>query len=288
MVRLDPPIVTLTTDFGHADVYVGVMKGVILAIAPRARLVDLTHEVGPQAIEEAAVKLEAAVPYFPDGTVHLVVVDPGVGGDRRALIVRTARCVFVAPDNGVLAEALRADPPLEVEAIDEAARPCLLPKMSATFHGRDLFAPVAARLALGAPPSQFGRPLAASEIVTLPGSAPALDGDALRIPVLYADHFGNLVTALRRTEWDESAWASADPATVAFEVGALRWSGIVATYAAVPVGAPLAYWGSSGRLEIAVRNGSAAAAMAHTNGEVAIDRPTDHGANKNASRLRDS
>jgi len=269
MLLLDPPLITLTTDFGHIDTYVGVMKGVMLGIAPQARLIDLTHEIGPQNVLEASARLEAALPFFPRGTIHLVVVDPGVGSERAAVIVRTAESLFVAPDNGVLSLPLRRQPPIETIKLSELARPYFREPVSATFHGRDIFAPIAARLASGAPASRFGLSYPNMDLVSL--KDPTIDpctvsGDeAILIPILYVDRFGNLVMALRREDWLEASnghpYGSDGSASVEFQAGALRWRGIVTTFAAVAVGAPLAYWGSAGRLEIAVRNGSAAQLM---------------------------
>src|SRR5581483_4316382 len=153
-------VITLTTDFGLDDIYVGVMKGVLLGIAPNARLVDLTHAIAPQNILEASLRLAAAVPYFPPGTIHLVVVDPGVGSERRAVVVETEQSRFVAPDNGVLTAPLRQNPARRVLILGEAARPYFRHPVSATFHGRDLFAPIAAHLAAGLPLEALGEPLA--------------------------------------------------------------------------------------------------------------------------------
>lgn len=267
------PIITLTTDFGLADMYIGVMKGVLLGIAPGARLVDLTHEIAPQNVLEASLRLAAAVPYFPSGTIHLVVVDPGVGSERRAVVVETEQRRFVAPDNGVLTACLRQTPAQRVLVLGEAARPYFLHPVSATFHGRDLFAPIAAHLAAGLPLETLGSPLADGKSlveIAIPEPQPErteTGEPALRLHVLYTDRFGNLITDLTASHWEAwqreigSAADSEDAARIAIQTGAAQWRGIARTFADVPVGNPVAYWGSAGSLEIAVRNGSAAQSL---------------------------
>lgn len=262
----NPSIVTLLTDFGAADTYVGVMKGVILSIAPKARLVDLTHEIGPRNVLEASVRLEGAAPYFPAGTIHLAVVDPGVGSERDALVVQTERFLFVAPDNGILTHVLRSASVRRITRLKEAARRYFLPIVSATFHGRDVFAPIAGHLASGLPPAALddGGP------ETPPASLPLLQPEltmqesgarACYLHVLWADRFGNLITDMSREFW--TAWVPEHmhgaEADCVIQIGDTIWQGIRRTYADAPPGSPLAYWGSGGYLEIAMRNGSAAA-----------------------------
>ncbi len=149
-------IITLTTDFGLSDGYVGAMKGVILGIAPAAHLVDLSHEIAPQDVRQAAHVLADAVPYFPAGTVHLAVVDPGVGSARRPLLITTPRAAFVGPDNGLFTFIL-GTAKTQAWALDQPGY--WLPEISRTFHGRDIFAPVAAHLACGVPPEMLGSPI---------------------------------------------------------------------------------------------------------------------------------
>ena len=148
-----PPIITLTTDFGLRDPFVGIMKGVILSICPSARLVDLTHEIEPQDVLGAGLALEAALPFFPDGTVHLAVVDPGVGSTRRPIALRARGQYLVGPDNGVLTLALQG---ARWAAVALTAREYRLAEVSRTFHGRDVFAPAAAYLAAGVPLERLG------------------------------------------------------------------------------------------------------------------------------------
>jgi S-adenosylmethionine hydrolase len=220
-----------------------VVKGVILSIAPNARLVDLSHEVAPFHTEQGAFVVAQAVPHFPEGTVHLVVVDPGVGGPRRALVARGRRALYVGPDNGVLGPLLAQDGPAEVHAI---GTPDFLPKTrSATFHGRDVFAPAAAHLALGRPLADFGPRVA--EDLARPFAAPEETPDGWRGAVLHIDRFGNLITNLPNALADRIA---------AVEVAGRRMA-VVARYGAVERGQAGAVAGSVDRIEVFVREGSA-------------------------------
>jgi hypothetical protein len=245
------PIITLTTDFGQADGYAGAMKGIILSICPEAILVDISHEIQPQAVRQAAYVLSTVTPHFPAGTVHLVVVDPGVGSDRRPIAVRTGRAIYVAPDNGVLSLALAADPPqLAVQLY--ADQP-----ISATFHGRDLFAPAAARLACGIELAKIGEPISSDGLVTLSNLSAQRQPDGSWIgQILHVDRFGNLISDIECPMTDDQSpdcrsW-------VAVWVGKERITGVIRTYSDVAPGELVAYVGSSGHLEIAVRDGSAA------------------------------
>jgi len=244
-------IISLTTDFGQADSYVGAMRGVMLGICPEASLADISHEIRPQAVQQAAFVLAAAAPYFPPGTVHLIVVDPGVGSERRAIAVQTEQATFVAPDNGVLDMVLATDPArLAVNLTKPAYR---LPKISATFHGRDIFAPAAAHLARGVDPRQMGESLPLSSLVTLPQLKPEQQPDKTwRAQVLHVDHFGNLVTSFQLGDLPVS------DAPFYIQVGEEQIIGPSRTFADVDPGGLVAYVGSSGYLEIAVRNGNAA------------------------------
>lgn len=230
-------ILALLTDFGDRDVYVGVMKAVVAGIAPGVTVVDLCHHVEPQAVDEGAFLLEAALPHLPPGSVVCAVVDPGVGTARRAVAVAAGGLVLVGPDNGLLTPTLDS-PGLRAHAITAPA--VQAPSPSATFHGRDVFAPCAAHLARGLPLEDVG---------------PALDPVGLvrveREParVVHVDHFGNLVTGLGPDRL---------PAGRAFTVGAVAVSRWVRTFGEAPAGTPVAYVGFSGRVEVAVVGGSAA------------------------------
>ncbi len=248
-------LITLLTDFGHRDVYVGVMKGVISGIAPDARVVDLCHAVPPQGLVSAAYQLGAAYPHFPAGTVHVVVVDPGVGTGRAIVAIRAAGSVFLAPDNGVLAAVLSGDAVEEAVAVENAA--LFRASVSATFHGRDVFAPVAARLATGTPLGELGPARDPDGLVRgepgrlLGGPTPSADGRGLDgAAVLDVDRFGNVITNI-----DGRLGARIGSITV----GELRVVRFARTYGEVEAGAALALVGSTGRVEISVRDGSAAA-----------------------------
>lgn len=245
------PIITLTSDFGTRDPFVGVMKGVILSIAPGVRLVDLTHEIAPHDILESALALEAAVPFFPPGTVHLAVVDPGVGSARRPLAVAAAGQHFVAPDNGLLSFLFGAGGWRAVRLEAPAYR---LPVVSQTFHGRDVFAPATAHLALGTPLERFGP--AVTNPVFLPWPTARREGDRLAGEVIHVDRFGNLVTSVRA----EDLQALGPVSSLVVEVEGREVGRIVGCFADLPPGGVGAVVGSSGRLEVAVREGSALAA----------------------------
>ncbi|MEW6747511.1 MAG: SAM-dependent chlorinase/fluorinase [Planctomycetota bacterium] len=238
-------LITLLTDFGTADTYVGTMKGVILSIAPQVRLVDLTHEVPPQAVGVAAFLLGSSCRYFPPGTVHVAVVDPGVGSERRVLAVESLGHLFLAPDNGLLTPVL--DDAIEIRTV--TAKEYFLPKVAAVFHGRDLFAPVAAHVAIGVPLAALGPVAVAPERLERSRRSSATAG--ILGQVIHVDRFGNLITDVRAEELPVS-----HPVQVSIEgqvVGPVR-----RTYSDAADGEPLALISSCGCLEIAVRNGSAA------------------------------
>jgi S-adenosylmethionine hydrolase len=245
-----PGIVTLTTDFGLRDAYVAEMKGVMLGIARAARqtldLVDVTHDVERHDITEGALALEAAAPFFPAGTVHLAVVDPGVGTLRRGLAVAAAGHVFIGPDNGLFTPFLDAD---GWHAFELAAADYRLALVSRTFHGRDVFAPAAAHVATGVDPARLGP--AVVDPVRLAWPEVRAVAGTVAGAVVHADRFGNLITSIHAR--------TVEPldADVVIRVGG-REVPLVGTYADLAAGRPGALVGSGGRLEIAVREGSAA------------------------------
>jgi len=244
-------IVTLTTDFGLKDPYVGAMKGAMLGVAPALAIVDITHLVAPGAVLEGAFILGEACGYFPRGTVHVGVVDPGVGGKRKAILVEAGEYVFVGPDNGLVSLAVRRlGMKRAFEVTDERS---FLPEVSSTFHGRDIFGPVAARVAAGASPGSFGPELGSIESLQVP--VPALEGGGLSGEVIYVDSFGNLVTNIRKEELARFG------APVDVLIGDKSIHGVKKTYAMAEKGAPLALIGSSGLLEVAVSSGSAAGVL---------------------------
>ena len=251
-------LIALLTDYGYADTYAAQVKAVLLRMCPTCEVLDLTHGVPPQAVRSGAYLLASATPYLPDGAIVIAVVDPGVGTARRAVAVQGLRHTYLAPDNGLLCLALRDDPPQKAVALDNPRYH--LPEVSATFHGRDLFAPCAAHLANGVPLEQLGTPIAPDTLQQLPHLEPEFAADAVRCRPLHTDHFGNVVFNLRYEAFrvwrdDESA-----PVRVRLETadGASLELPLVRTFGEVGWGEPLAYWGSNGYLEVAINGGSAA------------------------------
>jgi len=241
------PVITLLTDFGLRDAYVGAMKGVILGINPKARIVDLTHEIEPQNVKQAAYLLKTAYHYFPAGSVHVAVVDPGVGTERRPIAARLGQWTFVAPDNGLLTYAIqREDGPRVVEIVNPRY---MLPGVSGTFHGRDIFAPAAARLSLGAPLSDLG-PEVPDPVLLPPPPQPA--GDVYPGSVIHVDRFGNCITDIEEAPFRR--WATQ---AVTMEAGGRTIRGLAAAYGEAAPGEAVALFGSSGHLEMAVTMGSA-------------------------------
>ena len=258
-------LITLTTDFGLADSYVAVMKGVILGIAPQARIVDITHHIAPQNVRQAATVLQAAVPYFPPHTIHVAVVDPGVGSARRPIAVRTPQAIFIGPDNGlfsiVLTEANTEN--LAVLHLDQTAY--WLPTVSRTFHGRDIFSPVAAHLAAGAPFESLGTPITDPVIIAISQPSKLHDG-AIHGEVVYVDGFGNLISDIPEAWLAGRHWV--------LSCAGQEILGPSQSYASAQPGELLALISSSGTLEIAVRDGSAAARLRARPGEPIQARPS--------------
>jgi len=258
-------IITLTTDLGLNDAYVAAMKGVILGINPEVRLIDICHTIGPQNILQAAFVLSTAYEFFPQKTIHLVVVDPGVGTERRAIILRTPSADFVAPDNGVLSYVIRQSLTKPLEENTNLQQVELKPELEAvaitkprfwrspvspTFHGRDIFAPVAARLSLGFRPIDFGEAINSVTMLPLPHPYWTPDGELVG-HILHIDSFGNLITNIRSSDLPQTKQE------ITIEVGNQLISGLSRTYAEGK--GLLALIGSSGYLEIALVGGSACA-----------------------------
>jgi len=261
-------IITLTTDFGLRDGFVGAMKGVILSINPNATIVDISHEIAPQNVEEGAIVFAAAVRYFPADAIHVVVVDPGVGSARRALAVQRGQTIYVAPDNGVLSLALdwraevgswQSDMPSPITAqpspfhtVELTRAEFWLPRVSSTFHGRDIFAPVAAHLSLGVPLEAVGEPT--REMMRLESSMPAQNADGTIVGrVIHVDRFGNLLTNIPVEMLKGKGLAETVVRVADREIRELKRA-----YAEGARGEAIALISSSGLLEIAVRDGNAA------------------------------
>jgi S-adenosyl-L-methionine hydrolase (adenosine-forming) len=247
-------IITLTTDFGDHDPYVGIMKGVILRVAPSARIVDLTHQIPPQNIEAAAFALESARAYFPPDTVHLAVVDPGVGSDRRPILVIRERERYVGPDNGLFSFAL-AQTGTQAWVLDRPA--FWLQHVSHTFHGRDIFAPVAAHLARGVAASDLGTPIS-DPVRRPPLRAERLGNGEIRGHVIHVDRFGNLMTDI------PGEWLAGREWTC--EISGTQVRGPSLTYAAASRGELLLLVSSNGTAEIAAREASAAQRLGAASG----------------------
>jgi hypothetical protein len=237
------PVITLLTDFGTTDPYVGMMKGVIAAICPRANVVDITHEVPPQDIRTGAFFLERSFRYFPAGTIHVAVVDPGVGTSRKPLAVRSEGHFFVGPDNGLLGPAARRPRAVKLSRVSYFRA-----SVSQTFHGRDIFAPVAAHLAAGAALEDLGP--AERSIVKLPSARPRRVARGLRGSVASVDRFGNLITNLDLADWKSLC----RPRLTA---GPFIATDLSPSYGAVRPGELAVILGGYGVLEIAARNASA-------------------------------
>jgi S-adenosyl-L-methionine hydrolase (adenosine-forming) len=247
------PIVTLTTDFGLNDHFVGTIKGVILDIVPDVEIVDICHSVQAFDVLDAALTIAQAYSYFPAGTVHLIVVDPGVGTARRPVIVTSERHHFVAPDNGVLSLIYAREERLHVRHV--TAEHYYLQPVSNTFHGRDIFAPVTAYLAKGVDPAKFGEEITDFVRFNAPKPKP-VDGKTLRGVVLKVDRFGNLVTNF--TPQEVPALFQADPPPFKILIGQREITEIHTNYAQGAPGSVFGILGSMGYLEIVANRGSAA------------------------------
>lgn len=241
--------ITLTTDFGTTDHFVGTMKGVILGISPRARIVDITHGIAPQDVNDAAFAIAQAWRYFPKGSIHVVVVDPGVGSARRAILCEAEGQFFVAPDNGVLSMIYDSSRH-KVRVISNEK--LFLKKVSKTFHGRDVFAPAAAHLSKGVAPAKFGKPIqdAVRSFLMKPTRLSRHDWSG---GVLKTDHFGNLITNFHVEEFPDAL-----DHPIELRAGLERITRLASTYAETFVGELFAIVGSSGYFEVVVNQGSAA------------------------------
>jgi len=242
-------IITLLSDFGLKDSYVAEMKGIILSTSPDTGIVDITHDIKKFDIEMGMFILASAVRYFPDGTVHVIVVDPGVGSQRRAVAVETEKYYFVAPDNGVLTLALKQE--RIVKSIELTNSAYFMDEVSDTFHGRDIFAPVAAHLSLGVEIEALGHE--AGELEEIQLSEPEVSQSGIKGHVIHIDKFGNLITDIKQELFNSVILSR----RFSIKVGGIRLERISRSYAEVSAGEPLAIFDSFGNLEIAVNRGSA-------------------------------
>jgi hypothetical protein len=257
MAGKQTPLITLTTDFGTRDPYVAAMKGVIYSIQRKLCVVDLSHEIPPQNVLEGALFLAGAVRHFPKGTIHVAVVDPGVGTERHPIALRAGEQIIVCPDNGLATLFLRENHLEEARIITNAR--FMATVISPTFHGRDVFAPAAAHLACGTPFAEVGKDL--DTILTL--DIPGPQGDTIHGitgKIMHVDRFGNCITNIH-----QSTLKGAAPVNI--RVGRHRLHGIRRTYGDVALGKAVALFGSAGYLEIAVNGGNANAALSLGKGD---------------------
>lgn len=249
-----PPTITLLTDYGTRDHFVGSMKGVIHSINPQVNIIDISHEVAAQDIVEAAFLIRSCYSFFPTGTIHVLVVDPSVGSARKPILVSTENYYYVAPDNGVLSLIYEVDPPTAV--VEISAEHYVLPEVSKTFHGRDIFAPAAAWLSKGIDILNFGEPVEQYVRLSLPKAKQTGDGEIKGI-VLHVDRFGNLITNISHEDY--LAVRDKSPGDK-FQVSIAnrQIEGLKEFYAESQKGEFLALFGSTKFLEIAQNQGSAA------------------------------
>lgn len=248
--------IAVITDFGHKDPFAGIVAGVILGLNPAARIVDVCHEIRPGDIRSAAFALHMAYDYFPPETIFLVVVDPGVGTGRKAVAVRAGGRTVICPDNGIVSFLL-ADHTADV-VVEVTEERFFLPNVSSTFHGRDIFAPVAAHVSLGTELTELGPPM--SEPFTFPMPETRRIGDSLQGEIVYIDRFGNLITTIDRAVYEE--WRGETPhSDVRVNFGSLEIDGISGTYADSPHGHPAAVFAGTETLEIAINGENAAESL---------------------------
>jgi len=246
------PVITLLTDYGIKDSYVAEVKGAILKISPDAAIVDISHDVGNYDIESGAFHLARAVPYFPSGTVHVCVVDPGVGSKRKPIIVEARGAWFVGPDNGLMAPAAER---LGVESVWEITNTDMLPpRVSCVFDGRDVFGPTGAHLSMGVPPDKLGAETGG--MVRLPAYTPRLEGDTVHAQVIHVDGFGNLVTNVTY-ETLKKMGVTGDAGFNVKAGGRELNLPYARRFSAVPEGEPLLLVAGGGYLEISVNQGNA-------------------------------
>ena len=256
-------IITLQTDFGVQDEFVGVMKGVILSIHPSVTVVDITHSIDPQDLVQGAYLIASAYPYFPKETIHVVVVDPGVGSERKIIALKKNGHIFLAPDNGILTLLVEDG---NVEAVVQVDNPdYFLHPISHTFHGRDIFAPVSAHLSKGVGLSCIGRSVDVASLCLLPISKPYVSeaGDLVG-QVVHVDRFGNIMTNLRKHHLDE---LKPDKCAGGIRIGHIPINTISDTYNSVLPGELIAVFGSRGFLEVAVNCGNASKRLKVGKGE---------------------
>jgi S-adenosyl-L-methionine hydrolase (adenosine-forming) len=245
------PIITLLTDFGLRDTFIGVMKGVIWSIAPNTQIADLTHEIPPQRVVDGALAIAGAAPYFPAGTIHVCVVDPGVGTARRPMLAAIGDQYFIGPDNGLFSLLIKKAEDLTTPPVYIALNKThyWLPQVSNSFHGRDIFAPVAAHLANGVRLEELGDPFEYPMLIAIP--VPQKSANGWLGQVMQVDHFGNLVTNITKEQLRPGIGVN-------ISVKNTTLKEVVSTFGSKAPGELIAMFDSSGHLAISVVNGSAA------------------------------
>ncbi|MEW6618268.1 MAG: SAM-dependent chlorinase/fluorinase [bacterium] len=255
------PIITLITDFGLKDNYVGIIKGVIHSINPEVKIIDITHLINSYSLVEAGYILKSSFNYFPKGTIHIIIVDPEVGSQRKIILLKSKDYYFLAPDNGILSFIL--DRFKEIKIVELTNKKYFLQEVSQTFHGRDIFAPVAAYLSLGKNIEEFGPEL--NKIKTLaPEFKPEFNKDKIVGQIIYIDHFGNLITNIVKEEF------TFDDSKVLIEIAGQEIKGINKTYSQLKPGELLALWGSSNHLEVAANQANAQQLLKIEKGKTAV------------------
>jgi S-adenosyl-L-methionine hydrolase (adenosine-forming) len=248
-----PSIITLTTDFGPSSRYIGAMKGVILSINPRATIIDLSHAVPARDIRAGAITLAETAPWYPAGTIHVAVIDPGVGSKRRIVYAQIGQHHYIAPDNGLLSRLAMMERPSKMISVEEPKH--WMPAVSRTFHGRDIMSPVAARLSLGLAPEELGRPQ--PQLVEIPWAEVQQVPNRIEGEVIEIDSFGNLITNITRAMLD--GLPNRDAVLITCEEHETQ--GIFATFADQPPMTFMAHVGSTGRLELAIVDENASAML---------------------------
>lgn len=278
-----PPLIALLTDFGTVDHYVGVVKGVIAGIAPGVQTIDLSHEVAAQDVQAAGCALLFGYPFFPARSIFLCIVDPGVGSQRRAigseLDSSNGPLFVICPDNGLLTPLLASGEAAVTRVVELDDPRFHLPRPSATFHGRDVFAPTAAHLAAGVDLSDLGTASTPDSLMMLDWATSTRDERGWSATVIYVDRFGNLITNLAGSQLDAGDWRAFVTGTVDEEVPDRRISldfPLLSTFSDVDIGSRVAYVGSSGFVELALRQGNAARELAIERGDlVRFERSRD-------------
>lgn len=262
---ISPPIISLLTDFGHQDEYVGVMKGVLLGFCPSATIVDLCHAIPPQDVAAAAGMIAAAAPFYPEYTVHLAVVDPGVGTHREILLLKESNRYYIGPDNGIFTTILQSD---QLEGCYKLSQSPQHIKISSTFHGRDIMAPAAGRLAAGTPVAELGEEIDPGQCVLLQPPLVELNESEIVGEIIGFDHFGNITTSIKTEHLTRPSHH------VEIEIGGVVIKGIHTTYAEVEKHLLLALIDSKGNVEIAQNQGNAAEHLGCAKGDRILLRLT--------------